>query len=177
MRALIMCDRPPETVGFVVPPEGKDWEFVFFDSHARPHYGFTGAYLVRGETPDTITSRLHGLFESDLGQEMGADVMTSTYNMFEATVFQLNPESTAAAGAPSHVAEGKTQESTASSATPGSSTQDEGSGKSEHEAEAKPASEGARAPAKKSSRNPGIGMGMRIRRDRGKYGCIHFALL
>jgi hypothetical protein len=161
-------NRPPETVGFVVPPAGRDGQFIFFDSHARPQYGFDGAYLVAGETQATITTRLYGLFESDLGQELGADVMTSTYNMFEATVFQLNPDVVTSATQQPQQLEQQRQAAESSheqaAAGPAEEKAPEPTG-SVAQAEAKPQAHSSTAPAKRAAkRNPGIGMG-RIRRD------------
>src|SRR5690606_33199345 len=117
----------------------------------RPQYGFEGAYLVAGDTQDTITSRLYGLFESDLGNELGADMMTSTYNMFEATVFQLNAESQPAASSGEHAETADNKEPAAEPTRAGSTAGEQTATAEQSPAEAKPSTPVSGAAASKKS--------------------------
>jgi hypothetical protein len=87
----IVITKTPETVCVVIPPTtGKHTggTYAMFDSHSRPSYGYDGAYLVTTDREADLVGHLKRLFPS-IAFERDADLGQLQYNMFEASVFQL----------------------------------------------------------------------------------------
>ncbi len=89
----IVITKPPETVCIVIPTDTsipityQSMRYALFDSHARPQYGFDGAYLLLSDTEGEVIDHLMRLFPGLEGG--GGSVYEMMYNMFEATIFSL----------------------------------------------------------------------------------------
>lgn len=89
----IVITKPPETVCILVPTESATsssdsaLQYALFDSHARPQYGYSGAYLLLSYAEEEIIQHLQMLFPG-LTEGEGS-VYEMMYNMFDATTFSL----------------------------------------------------------------------------------------
>lgn len=86
----VVVTKPPETVCVLLPPTSAPpgSKFIFFDSHSRPQFGYSGAYMVLCNDEMGLVSRLQAVFPSLAMEGGGEDYMQMMYNMFEGSVFQ-----------------------------------------------------------------------------------------
>jgi hypothetical protein len=86
----IVITKPPETVSVILPPANAapGAKYIFFDSHSRPQFGFSGAYIVQCDGEEGLVHRLEAVFQALLMEGGSEDYMQMMYDMFEGSVFQ-----------------------------------------------------------------------------------------
>ncbi|CAM9426763.1 unnamed protein product [Choristocarpus tenellus] len=100
----VTITKPPETVVAFLPPKTKSSgsvqgfpayscpePWLLFDSHSRPHLGFTGAHVRVFESESALVSALEELFPP-LREEVGGGgggFLESMYNMIETVPLRL----------------------------------------------------------------------------------------
>jgi hypothetical protein len=92
----VVITKPPESIVVVLPAKGEESSgYLLFDSHSRPHLGVDNAYLIHFATMDDLADRLNELFPALPSDSFGGDhggskdYLTSMYEQFEGTPFQL----------------------------------------------------------------------------------------
>ncbi len=86
----LIITKTPETVCVVLPPTSRapaESQWMIFDSHSRPQFGYAGAYVITSNSEEDIVNHLLMLFPA-IEFDRDADLAQLQYNMFEASVFQ-----------------------------------------------------------------------------------------
>ncbi len=82
----IVLTKPPVTVSILVDRRGEKTKYRLFDSHARPEYGLSSAYLITGDDLRDCAFNLKLLFPriSDQVEDLAVEL---SYHSFEAHFF------------------------------------------------------------------------------------------